>query len=107
MITENDLKEAIAECQGVRKPNAAVCIKLASYYSILDHMKGDAKASPIEYSYAAPNVPEVVDYSSDSQFFRLANGKDIDKVWAVVDELMLVLQAINPKLYEGVLNKLV
>lgn len=107
MITEHDLKEAIAECQGVRKPNAAVCIKLASYYSILDHMKGDAPASPVSYSYAAPDVPGVVDYDSDSQFFRLANGKNVDRVWAVVDELMMVLQAINPKLYEGVLNKLV
>lgn len=101
--------EAIAECQGVRKPNAGVCIKLASYYSILDHIrKGDAvNASPNPYSYSSQPASSVVDYPSNSAFFQMANGKELDEVWAVVDELMTVLQAINPRLYEGVLNKLV
>ena len=39
MIKEEDLQEAIAECQGVRNPNANTCLKLASYYTILDHTK--------------------------------------------------------------------
>lgn len=109
MITEEALREAIAECQGVRNPNAGTCIKLASYYSILDHMKeGDATiASPNLYSHSTPPTLGVVDYSSNSAFFRMANGKDLDRVWSVVDELMTVLQAVNPRLYEGVLNKLV
>ena len=36
MITEQDLLEAIAECQGQRNPNANTCIKLAAYYIILE-----------------------------------------------------------------------
>ena len=34
MITEMDLQEAIAECQGKRNPNADTCIKLAAFYII-------------------------------------------------------------------------
>ena len=38
MITEKDLQDAIAECQGERKPNANTCIKLAAYFTIYDHL---------------------------------------------------------------------
>ena len=31
MITEHDLKEAIAECEGNRNPDARTCIKLAAH----------------------------------------------------------------------------
>ena len=47
MITEKDLLEAIAECQGERNPNANTCIKLAAYYTILDHLSDKNKTDQI------------------------------------------------------------
>ncbi len=103
MITEQELREAIAECQGQRNPNANTCIKLASYYTILDHIKEEPKVSEIPtYSYALP--PER--YTSDTEFGQKISNMDINDVMAVMDELMTTLSIINPRLYNGVMAKL-
>lgn len=105
MIKEQELLEAIAECQGQRNPNASTCIKLASYYTILDHiLKDEPKVSEIPtYSYAAP--PEV-QYQSDTEFGQKLESMDINDVLAVMDELLTTLSVINPRLYNGVMRKL-
>lgn len=108
MITEQDLQEAIAECQGKRNPDANTCIKLAAFYIILDHMKEEYLP---QYSYALPPpVGELnnlsVDYYSDSEFSKAINGRDMQEVWPVMDELMETIKAINPRLYAGVMRKL-
>ena len=104
MITENDLRAAIAECQGERSPNANTCIKMAAYYTLLDNLYPERK----EYSYAPPAVIEanVVTYQSDTGFGQMINGKSSDKVWRVMDELMTVIQVLKPNLYDGVMRKL-
>ena len=106
MITVDDLKAAIAECEGERNPNANTCMKLSAYYILLREKQG----AP-EYAYSASPAPvspakETVDYYSDTEFAGAIEGKNAASVWAVVDELMTVLQAIKPGLYEGVLRKL-
>lgn len=109
MIDEKDLRDAIAECQGVRNPSPSTCIKLASYYTILDKIKDTTKENYTQnnYSYYTPNITEeVVRYDSNSEFFRIANGRKINEVWAVVDEIMNALQVLNPKLYKNAIIKL-
>lgn len=99
MITETDLRQAIAECQGERNPNANTCIKLAAFYTIQDHMNGAPDSSA---SYAAPpeSQPfEGITYYSDTAFSRSVRGKDIDSILAIVDDLMNTLQAVCPRLY--------
>lgn len=54
----------------------------------------------------ANKVENTVDYNSDNEFFKIANGMKTDKVWEVVDELMETLEVINPRLYAGVIRKL-
>ena len=104
MIKEQELLEAIAECQGQRNPNANTCIKLASYYTILDHIKEEPKVSEMPtYSFAAP--PEVK-YTSDTEFGQKVSNMDIIDVLTVMDELMTTLSVINPRLYNGVMAKL-
>jgi hypothetical protein len=104
LIKEQELLEAIAECQGQRNPNASTCMKLASYYTILDHMKEEPNVSKIPtYSFAAP--PEV-HYESDTEFGQRVASMDINDVLAVMDELMTTLSVINPRLYNGVMRKL-
>ena len=103
MITEKDLQEAIAECQGARNPNANTCLKLASYYTIQDHMKSE---EPVKYSYAPPPA-DVIDMSfSDSEFAKMADGKPTEDVLRLIDELMATIQVINPRLYNGVMRKI-
>ena len=98
MITKSDLQEAIAECQGERNPNANTCLKLASYYIIDDHLFNEAKAMS-SYSYANS-------YESDTEFISTIKNKDMNEVLPVLDELMTTLNVINPRLYEGVMAKL-
>ena len=64
MITEKDLQEAIAECEGARNPNANTCIKLAAFYTIRQHMFGEQPS----YSFSAPPVEPETPIVSDSEF---------------------------------------
>lgn len=103
MIKEEDLQEAIAECQGVRNPNANTCLKLASYYTILDHTREEEPVAG--YSYAP--APDNVDFSfSNSEFARMVDGRPAEDMWRLMDELMATLQVINPRLYKGVMRKI-
>lgn len=105
MIKEEELLDAIAECQGQRNPNANTCIKLASYYTILDHIDSqEKKADGPKYSFASG--PEDVYYSSDTDFGRAVQRLEINGVLEVMDELMTTLSVLNPRLYDGVLRKL-
>ena len=118
MITERDLQEAIAECQGERNPNANTCIKLAAFYTIRQHLYGDNAETPVRsgYSYsAAPEITEkmidnggidtVGDYG-DSEFLQAVKGKPPSEVWAIMDELMDTLRMINGRVYESIMRKI-
>lgn len=111
MITEKDLQEAIAECQGVRNPNASTCIKLAAFYIIQEHLYGkqEQTTDPMPtYSYATKPEPveTAIDYYSDTDFAQAIDGRSAADIWPVIDELMTVLQATNPRLYAGVMRKI-
>lgn len=110
MITEKDLQEAIAECQGVRSPNANTCIKLAAFYILQDHLFGARqREDPGGYSFApaAVSLPaETVAVAGESDFAQAVTGMDPAEAWGVMDELMDTLRVINPGLYRGVLRKL-
>lgn len=103
MITIQDLKEAIAECQGVRNPNSSVAIKLAAFYIILDHMQEER---PMASYDAPPRQESPIEYQSDTEFGRAVQGKDLNDVWPVIDELMETLKAMQPRLYDAVLRRL-
>lgn len=111
MITKQDLLEAIAECQGTRSPNANTAIKLAAFYTILDHMEEDRQSADqatdrnsfAGYSFASPGA---VQFSGQSEFARAVNGKPQEDVWPVIDELMALVKSMNERLYNGVMRKL-
>lgn len=105
MITIDDLKAAIAECEGERNPNANTCMKLSAYYILLREKQGKPDTSG--YSSApAPSVSETVDYYSETEFGQLVQDKPIKDVMSVMDELISVISAIQPRLYNGVMRKL-
>lgn len=109
MITEKDLQDAIAECQGVRHPSASTCIKLAAFFTIYDHLYPKNLEPPIKsldaYSYQSKNE-EVVSEYGDSEFYKVIAGRDADKMWEIINELMDTLAILNPKLYNSVIEKL-
>lgn len=104
MITNEDLKAAIAECEGAKNPNANTCVKLAAFYTILNQRQPAQKEAE-EYAYSsAPAYLPV--YYSESEFGQLVNEKGPEKCLAVIDELMETLYVLNPNLYNGVIRKL-
>ena len=119
MITLHDLDTAIARCQGEANPNANTCIKLAAFYTIRQEMFGEAESKSTApapavpgYSTQAAPVPApeqaetIIDFDSGSEFSRAIDGRKAAPVWAVMDELMDVLNATNPRLFDGVMRKL-
>lgn len=102
MITEKDLQEAIAECQGTRNPNASTCIKLAAFLTIQREMFGPEKELP---AYSFDNGDSVT-YISDTEFGELITGRKPGDMWAIMDELMSTLQVVEPRLYNAVLRKI-
>lgn len=105
MITEHDLNEAIAECQGSRSPNASTCMKLASYYTILDHMNKD-KEEPVIPGYSFASAPTFEAYSSNSEFGTIVKDIDYMECMKVLDEMMETMRIMVPKLYDAVMRRL-
>lgn len=111
MIKKQDVLEAIAECQGVRSPNANTAIKLAAFYTILDHLdeKEQSADTAIDsvpmYSFSSNGADSVL-IASNSEFAKVINGRLQSEIWPVIDELMTTLKVMNERLYNGVLRKL-
>ena len=82
-IIEREISEL--EQQPINYGNAE---KLAYLYIVRDHLHRD--------------IPDI----SDSEFMAAIQGKDISFIFGLIDELMTVLQAVNPRLYNGVMSKL-
>lgn len=100
MITERELLEEIEKCQ--RDPVTYTSIgKLADLYTVQDHLF--ERVQPDPYPRQAEKV---IRSSGDSEFLRTVDGMDSEKVFAVMDELMGVLEVSNPRLYDGVMRKL-
>jgi len=108
LITEHDLEQAIAECQGERNPNANTCIKLAAFYTIRNEMFG-TPPDPPSYSYAAAPADTAdthIDYNSGTDFSRAIDGRDPADIWPIMDEMMSTVQVLMPRLYDNVMRRL-
>ena len=115
MITEQDLKAAIAECQGKRNPDANTCIMLAAFYTIQREMFGKAEqperiadTSKTSYSYAPPpdQKPYLISLDSDTEFARVIEGREPEEIMPIMDEAMTLLQAVYPACYTAIMKKL-
>ena len=109
MITEQDLKAAIAECIGTRNPDANTCIKLAAFYTIQREMYGhEQQERPPEYSYAPPPDQNQFTISLDSgtDFARVIEGREPEEIMPIMDEAMTLLQTVYPACYNAIMDKL-
>lgn len=104
MITEKDLDEAIAECQGVRNPTSNTCIKLASFLTIKKELFGETLEEQPSYSFMAER--KGASYSSDTDFGKLACEKNTEEILEIMDDAMSALSVLNPPLYQSILRKI-
>lgn len=104
MITKREIDGAIRECEDA-PVSYQNCERLATFYTIRDHLFEDdvAEAREIEYSH---NAPQIVDDYGDSEFMQAIAGRDPAEMWSVMDELMEAVYVTNPRLYESVMRKL-
>lgn len=102
MITERELLDAIRECEA--EPITASKIgKLADFYTIYNHLFGQ----PYESAYSYANqIEKTISITGDSDFMKAVNGKDAEKVMAIVDELLEAVKVLQPRMYDGVLRRL-
>lgn len=108
MITEHDLQEAIAECQGQRNPNANTCIKLAAFLTLQKEMFGKGNVAlpePSGYSFAqAPD--DTIGLYGESDFLKAIESKDVRSTFLIMDELMGTMQVLQPRIYDSVMRKI-
>ena len=102
MITEKDLIDAIRQCE--REPiTQSKIAKLADFYIIYDHLFG----APINSAYSYENKTEnLIHTNSGNEFLQSVNGKDAEKVMAVLNELVEAIQTLHPRMYNRVIEKL-
>ena len=97
MLSQRELDSAIREFEDA-PTNYENCAKLATFYTIFDHLYGEPKSEK--------RPQEVIGLYGNSEFLRIVGDKDPEEVWGVLDELMDTLKIVNPRLYEGVIQKI-
>lgn len=91
MISEEELLKAIEETE--RLPvSFQNCEKLAVFYTLLDHKQSEDI--------------KIMKQSSGSEFLNVINGKSINDILPVLDELMQTLDVVQNKLYKSTINTL-
>ena len=102
MITEKDLLQEIELCQ--QQPITDKKFeRLASCFIVYDHLFGE----PYGAAYSGSVQTEtVIQTNGGSDFLRCVDGKNADKVWDVIDELMDATKMLHPRMYDGVLRKI-
>ena len=103
MITERELLKAIDECQ--QEPiTSSKRGTLADLFIIYDHLFGE----PIQTGYSYDNKIEkpTIEINGDTEFLATINGKDTEKVMAIMDELMEATKTLHPRMYDRVIEKI-
>lgn len=106
MITEQDLNQAIAECQGARNPNANTCYKLAAFMYLKKELFGQPEQASYSFSAGPEPVDTHINYKSDTVFSQAINGRNADDIWPIIDELVSTLRIVYPRLHDELIRKL-
>ena len=107
MITERDLDEAIAKCQGESNPTNSTCMKLAAFLTIKDYLYPHYEEPYPQYSYASEpeQVETYIETNGDSEFLKAVDGRKADKVWKLMDELVEAVKILHPRMYTTFIDK--
>lgn len=96
MISLQDVQEAIKEVEAM-PDTYSKAEKLATFYTLRDALQPEPyRAAPVEK----------ISYVSESDFAQAVAGRDPEEVMPIIDELMDTISIINPRLYNGVMDRL-
>lgn len=102
-MTERELLAAIDECKREPVTNGKIS-QLADLFIVHDYLYG----TPDNGGYSFKNNIEHtnIQTSGDTEFLKAVNGKNAEKVWAIIDELAEAVKTLHPRMYDRVLEKL-
>lgn len=100
MFTKSELLDIMEELENSPKTFQNIQ-KLATFYSIYDHLYG-GNIMPVQETVRK----EVVDDYGDTDFLQAVAGADAREVFMIMDEMVTVIQTLQPRLYEASLQKL-
>ena len=110
MVDDNEIKRWIARLE-TEESSWTNYEKLAVLYTIQNRQDNPAQTytpTPIMYSAApaqAATTAPVGNYG-DSDFLRAIAGRDPERAWSVMDELMDSLKIVNERVYNSVMRKI-
>ena len=96
MITREWLLDAIDECE-CEPLTTSNLERLANLYTIYNHLYSQPSNEEKTQKFAT---------SSDSDFLKAVDGKSVDDIFAIIDELVETIQLIQPALYYGLMAKI-
>lgn len=103
MITEKEVQQAIQEC--MREPvtgnKRAV---LADLIIIQEYLFGQPNYSA-GYSYSS-KAENTIHTKGGTEFLEIVDGKNPEKVWSIIDELMETIKTLHPRMYDRILDKI-
>lgn len=101
MFSKNELLDAIDELE-MSPATYQNAEKLATFYSLYDHLY--VKKEPMNRIESVREV--TIDMYGDSEFLKAITDRNSQDVWLVMDELMSMLQVMQPKLYQATIDKI-
>ena len=101
MFSKNELLNAIDELEKAPATyqNAE---KLAVFYLLYDHLF--VEKQPVNRIEPVKEV--TIDRYEGSEFYEAIEGQQAAQVWAVINELMATIQALQPKLYQATIDRI-
>ena len=104
MFSKAELIDAIEQIeQG--KHSIQNCERLASIYTVLDHLYGGKTIEMPQYSNDNKIESEIGMYG-ESSFLRAIAGKSAKDVWLLMNELVDALIVLNPRLISNFMDRL-
>lgn len=101
MFSKSELLKAIDELE-MSPSTYQNAEKLATFYSLYDHLF--VQTEPMQRIEATKEVR--IDSYGDSEFLEAITDRDARDTWMVMDELMAMLEALNPRIYKATIDRL-
>lgn len=103
-----EIEWAIAELEKAES-SFPVYAKLANLYTVRNEMLGMSASQPQISAYSEASGPiedgSVLRYG-DSDFLKAVAGKNSEKAWLIMDDLMDALRVVNHRAYDNVIRRL-
>ena len=101
MFSKTELLNAIDELE-MAPATYQNAEKLATFYLLYDHLY--VEKEPVNRFESVREVK--IDKYGGSEFYEAISGQNAAQVWAVIDELMATIQALQPRLYTATIDKI-